>query len=136
MPDLFLKDWGWKIFSLLLAVAIWLTVHNILNASSIAVPSTGNDKVTFDSLLVVPVSEKADVHDYQVTPRTVAVTVTGPHEVMATLQQNQIRAVVDLTGFQPPVDLTRLVDVWTPPKVTILKIEPQKVMVIPPAQKK
>jgi hypothetical protein len=52
---------------------------------------------------------------------------------MAVLQANQIRAVVDLTAFQPPMDLNRRVDVLAPPNVTILKVDPPNVLVITPA---
>ena len=38
---------------------------------------------------------------YRVSPQRVAVTVSGPPDVMAVLQANQIRATVDLTGIDP-----------------------------------
>ena len=71
LRDWFIKDLGWKLFSLVLAVAIWLTVHNILRDARS--PSAGNPcatdhAVTFTNLPVLVVSVSADVRDFQVVP--------------------------------------------------------------------
>jgi hypothetical protein len=51
---------------------------------------------------------------------------------MADLQANQIHAMVDLTDIPSNRDLRQRVDVSTPPKVTLLSVDPPKVGVIVP----
>jgi YbbR domain-containing protein len=138
MRDWVTKDFGWKLFSVFLAVAIWLTVHKIYeeprNASGPAAVST----VTFDNLPVLVVASALDVRDFRVAPNTVSVKVGGSPEVMADLQASQIHVVVDLTDIQSVRDLRRRVDVSTPPGVTLVSVDPPKVGVIapPPPDKK
>ncbi|MGA2786417.1 MAG: CdaR family protein [Verrucomicrobiota bacterium] len=138
MRDWITKDFGWKLFSLFLAVAIWLIVHKIyeepVTASGLAAGST----VTFGNLPVLVVSAASDVRDFRVAPLTVKVTVRGPAEDMARLQADQVHAVVNLTDFEPERDLHLPVEVSTPPGVTLLSVDPPKVGVIipPPPDKK
>jgi YbbR domain-containing protein len=83
---------------------------------------------------VMIVSATANVQDFRVAPGTVAVTVSGPPDVMAVLQADQIRAVVDLTGIEATKDLRRRVDISVPPGVTLVSIDPPKVgVLVPPA---
>ena len=138
MRDWVTNDLGWKLFSLFLAVAIWLTVHKIYGEPGAASGLVGGNTVTFGNLPVLVVSAASDVRDFRVAPATVAVKVSGAPEVMADLQANQIHAVVDLTDVQSARDLRRRVDVSTPPGVTLVSVDPPKVGVIvpPPPDKK
>ncbi len=133
MRDLFTKDWGWKLFSLFLAVAIWLTVHRILEESSSPVAHAGGSTLTYGNLPVFIVASASDVHLYHVNPRTVSVTVTGATDVIANLRADQIRATVDLTDIDSGGDLQRRVDVSLPSGVTLVEVDPQTVgVVLPP----
>jgi YbbR domain-containing protein len=127
MRDLFLKDWAWKLFSLFLAVAIWLTVHRILEpeAASLA----GNTKTVTYEKAVRLVSSSADVSEYRTAPAVVRVTVSGPLEVMDQLQASQVRAEVDLTSSG---DNSGQVNIITPPDVTLVGVDPQTVSIIVP----
>ena len=138
MRDWVTNDFGWKLFSLFLAVAIWLTVHKIYEEPGTASGLAGGNTVTFGNLPVLVVSAASDVRDFRVAPATVAVKVSGSAEVMADLQANQIHAVVDLTDIQSARDLRRRVDVSTPTGVTLVSVDPPKVGVIvpPPPDKK
>jgi YbbR domain-containing protein len=129
----FTVDFGWKFFSVILAVAVWLTVYKIReepeSSATTGVPNTYGD------LPVLVVSATADARDFQVVPGTVSVTVSGSQEVMAVLQANQIRPFVDLTDIGSTKDLRRKVEVAAPPGVTLVGVDPPKVTVIIPAKK-
>ena len=135
MRDLFIKDFGWKLFSLLLAAFIWLTVHKIIEEPKNAAASSVSSPVTYGNLPVLIVATAADMRPYRVAPNTVSVTVSGPAEVMAVLQANQIRATVDLTDIDSAKDLKRQVDVSMPSGVTLVSVEPARVGVILPPRR-
>jgi YbbR domain-containing protein len=129
MRDQITKDFGWKMFSVFLALVVWLTVHKIYEEPG-AETSQAREN-TYGDLPVLVVSEASDVHDFRVVPATVSVTVSGPPDAMAVLQADQIRATVDLTGIGSGKQLRR-VEVSTPPRVTLVDVDPPRVSVITP----
>ena len=70
LRDWFIKDLGWKLFSVVLAVAIWLTVYKILQRTE---PCRRRRQprapLTFDNVPVLVVSAAADVRDFRVNPQ-------------------------------------------------------------------
>jgi YbbR domain-containing protein len=135
MRDLFTKDLGWKVFSLILATALWLTANRILHENTVPVTSTTMSPVTYDSLPVTLVSTIADVHGFHFAPVTVRVTVTGPADVMGKLQANQLRATANVAGVALTHGQLVDVDIAAPAQVAVVSVEPDKVMVTPPPPK-
>jgi YbbR domain-containing protein len=126
MHDWITKDFWWKLFSLILAVVIWVTVYKIREEPVVSAAVAGVP-LTYGSLPVLVVSRASDVRDFRVVPATVAVKVTGPADVMAVLQANQIHPVVDLTDVASGSNLKRRVEVSAPPGVTLVSVVPAEV---------
>ena len=132
MRDWLTKDLSWIIVSLLLAVAIWLTVYKIREESE--APVTRGVENTYGNLPVHLLSASADVHNYRVVPDTVIVTVSGPPKAMAVLQADQIHAVANLTDIESSHDSRRPVEVSVPTGMTLVRVEPSEVgVIVPPA---
>ena len=140
MRDWFIKDLELEIVLRHLAVAIWLTVHKILEESvpPPVVPPSPSSPVatTFTNLPVLIVSAAADVREFHVTPNAVTVTVHGQPEILAALQADQVHALVDLTDIEAARNLQRHVDITTPAGVTLVNVDPPEVNVVIPAQRK
>lgn len=130
MRDWFTKDFGWKLFSIFLAVVVWLTVHKIREEpEASAVAGVG---ITYGDLPVIVVSATADVHDVRIVPDKVDVKVSGPSDIMDTLQANKIDAFVNLTGIDSAHDLQHNVEVALPRGVTLISVDPPRLTVIIP----
>ena len=130
LREFFIKDSGWKAFSLLLAVAIWLTVHKIIEEPKAA---ASEGAATYDNLPVEIVSARGDVRDFRLAQTPIKVTVGGAPEVIAVLQANQIHATVNVTAdLAAGKDSRRRVDVATPPGITLISVEPREIGVILP----
>ena len=109
---------------MLLAVVIWLTVHNNLNESP-AAPHRDN---TYSGLPVMPIFLLPG-GNARIDPAAVTITVSGPREVMSVLQGNEICPQVNLSGVESGHNLRRAVEVAVPPGVTVVDVDPPEVTV-------
>ena len=131
LREIFIKDWGWKSFSILLAATIWLTVHKIIEEPKVSSVASGSPLTISTPVLIV--ASAADVHLYRVMPNTVSVVVSGAPDDIAELRANQIRATVDLTGIDAGRKLQRHVDVSVPSGITLISVDPPRVDVLIPS---
>ncbi len=126
LRHLFLDDFWLKLFSLALAVLIWLTVTFVSQKDI----QTGTR--VFLNLPIAVVSSAEDVHNFKLSPREVEVTVQGDVENLQNLQSRDIRAMVDLTGVEVASELRKPVEVSVPEGVTCIRVVPEEVQVIFP----
>ena len=134
LRDLLFKDAALKVFSLILAIMTWLALSSIqpglTNSTSNPGPFYG--QLTFFNVEVVILSSATDVHDYKVEPKTVDVTVEGDAKVIKGLESKDVRAMVDLTGFQGGADVRKRIEVSTPAGVKQVRVKPPEVRVVYP----
>jgi len=130
MPDWLTHDFHWKAFSLLMAVGIWLT----LSRETPQAQSGNGIQNPYPDLTVVAVSGSGDVHQAQIYPSLVRVTVSGDRDAINRLQRGEIHAFVNLTGFSSADNLSRDVEVALPRGITLVDIDPPQVAVTLPKQ--
>jgi YbbR domain-containing protein len=127
LRNLVLEDFWLKLFSLLLAVLLWLTV------TFASRKDPGIDQRVLSKMLSVTIlASTEDVHNFRVSPSEVAVTVQGNPKTLQNLQTNDIRAIVDLTGVGAARELRKRVEVSVPAGVTHMRVMPEEVQVIFP----
>lgn len=128
LREVLLKNLGWKVLSLGLAVAIWLPIRDAIN-------ERGGSRVrTFDDIPAHIVSSTTDVRAFRVDPEKVSVTVQGPWRMITLLTDYEIHALVDITSADISQNFNRRVRIAMPPGITLIRVEPADVAVIVPTK--
>ena len=123
--NIILRNFGWKLLSLALAVVIWLTIK-ALSAEQ------GQTEKMFLTVPIQIVSSPADVQTFRVDPTTVNVTLKGRPGAINRLTEREIRVLVDVTSADMHQSFRRHVDVAVPNGITVVRFEPTEVQLTPP----
>ncbi|MFM1770673.1 MAG: hypothetical protein RJA22_3202 [Verrucomicrobiota bacterium] len=111
-----------KLFSLLLATLIWLTVRTSLNSA------TRETTRRFARQPVVVMTESEEYRSFRVEPQQVNVTVRGPAALIEDMNDRDIHAFVQLAGEQSTSGMYP-VEVHVPPGINVVLVAPRTVLV-------
>jgi hypothetical protein len=126
LRHLFLDDFLLKLFSLALAVVVWLIV------TFASQKGAGTTPRVFYDLPVTVLSSAEDVRNFKVTPSEVIITVQGDAKAVQNLQSKDVRVTVDLTGVGTARDLRKRIEVSLPAGIACMRVAPEEVQVIFP----
>jgi hypothetical protein len=147
LHDLLFRDFWLKLFSLALAVLIWITVWLFAIRKdlppTVALNGARTEELTFFNIPVYVVSAAADVRDTRVSPSEVEVKVRSEPRKLQELarkmhedpQAKDIRALVDLTGIESARGLRKRIQVTTPADITFVQVIPDEVEVVVPPKR-
>jgi YbbR domain-containing protein len=126
LRHLFVEDFLLKLFSLMLAVVVWLIVAFASRKEVAMTPRV------FTDLPIRVLSAAEDVRGFKVSPNKAEITVQGSTATLQNLQSRDIQAIVDLSGVAAARDLHKRVEVTVPAGVALVHVVPEEVLVIFP----
>jgi len=130
LPDLILRNFWLKFFSVALALVIWLGIHfgirNEFTATHLDINSLLAQEYVRVPVAVIP--RPGDNRVFRVTPPDVVVIAVGEKTALRSAAQKNIRVYVDVTQFRggPSVEEVRA---EVPPEINVLEISPATVTV-------
>ena len=137
LRELVFHDFWLKLFSLALAVLIWLTVAFAIKkeGSPVVALTVPLQEMAFSNLPVIVMSSAQDVRSFKVSPDQVEVTVQGETKTLRGIQAKDIRVIVDLTDIEAAQALKKRMDVSMPAGISLVRVVPSEVQVVfPPRQ--
>jgi YbbR domain-containing protein len=134
LRNLLFHDFWLKLFSLALAILIWITVWfaRSKDLSPFSAFTSHAAEQNYFNVPVLVILPAADARNLKVDPSAVQVTVEGDPKQLRELKVSDIRAEVNLTGIESARGMSKRIDVITPQGVTYVRVIPDTVEVIIP----
>src|SRR6266446_4616255 len=113
LRELVFHDFWLKLFSLALAVLIWLTVAFAIKkeGSPVVALTVPLKEIAFSNSPVIVMSSAQDGRRFKVSPDQVEVTVQGEAKTLREIQSKDIRVIVDLDEIEAAQALNKRMDV-------------------------
>jgi YbbR domain-containing protein len=128
--NLVAKDFWLKLFSLALAILIWLTVKYSTGEGPASPWLALLGRAPDENIVAVPVHMPTGLtQTFSADPAEVQVTLHGDPKILKTLRKQDIRAEVDLTGIESANGLLRPVEIILPQGVSYTHLAPEEVEV-------
>lgn len=129
LRSIFIKDFWPKLFCLVLAVLIWSLVSLAIKKESAppSLPRGPTTRRTFPNIPVMILSSGTEPRSFIINPTRIEVSVRGEAKLMQSLQDKDIRAVVDVTGIADALDMRKRVEVTVPEGMSVISITPEEV---------
>ncbi len=125
--NLVVKDLWLKLFSLALAVLIWLTVQFSIS-KEVSPWAALIGKTADESILYVPVLT-TDGRAVALDPQQVQVTLRGDPQILKAIGPEDVHAQVNLTGVEIAAGLRRPVEIVLPQGIFYSRLIPNEVEV-------
>ena len=129
--NLVVKDFWLKLFSLALAILIWLTVRFSISGETTTSPWLALiGRPPDEAVLTIPVQlPPGGAQKFSSVPANVQVTLRGDPQLLKTLRPENVHAEVDLAGIESANGLLRPVEIILPKGIFYTRLEPDEVEV-------
>lgn len=130
LQELVLKDFWLKLFSFALASLIWFTVNIAIKrdiSPGVSLSLGPTEQVVLKDMPISILEAPDESHHFSVNHKTADVTLLGEPTNLRNLRRRDVRVVVDFSDGGTSRDLRRRIEVFTPPGLTKIKIDPEEV---------
>jgi YbbR domain-containing protein len=129
--NLVAKDFWLKLFSLALAILIWLTVRFISGEATASPWLALLGRAPNENVITVPVHILAkNGQSFSANPAEVQVTLRGDQKIIKNLRKQDVRAEVDATAIELANGMIKPVEIILPQGIAYTHLAPEEVEMI------